>query len=130
MSQQPLIYLAKEINQTRDISPRERRRSAGLRYQLASKGFRTLTGLIGEAGLLGTLSSDDEFTVFAPSDTALGDFLANNPAVAESLEVKLKTDQEAKIQGEWWFRISVGLIKASAHWQAVSGMKKSQVNPT
>ena len=75
--------------QNRDISPRERRRSAGLRYQLSSKGFKTLTGLIGQAGLLGTLSSNEEFTVFAPSDAALGNFLASNPAVAESLEVKL-----------------------------------------
>ena len=66
----------------------ERLRLKGLQYLMKSIGFERLNALLGDAGLLGTLSSDKEFTVFAPSDAALGNFLADNPAVAESLEVK------------------------------------------
>ena len=75
------------------LSPRQKLRSAGLQYLLRSIGFKTLNTLDEDAGLLGTLSSDKEFTVFAPSDAALGNFLAGNPAVAESLEVKLNSQK-------------------------------------
>ena len=83
------------------MSPRQKLRSAGLQYLLRSIGFKTLNTLIDDAGLLGTLSSDKEFTVFAPSDAALGNFLAGNPAVAESLEVKLHN------QNSNWMGINV-----------------------
>ena len=83
------------------LSPRQKLRSVGLQYLLRSIGFKTLNALIDDAGLLGTLSSDKEFTVFAPSDAALGNFLAGNPAVAESLEVKLHN------QNSNWMGINV-----------------------
>ena len=65
-------------------------RAASLRYQLSRIGFRRLTGLISEAGLLSALSGDEEFTMFAPNNGALKNFLASNPAVAETLDVMLK----------------------------------------
>ena len=83
------------------LSPRQKLRTAGLQYLLRSIGFKTLNTLVEDAGLLGTLSSDKEFTVFAPSDAALGNFLAGNPAVAESLEVKLHN------QNSNWMGINV-----------------------
>ena len=82
------------------MSPRQKLRSAGLQYLLRSIGFKTLNALIEDAGLLGTLSSDKEFTVFAPSDAALGNFLASNPAVAESLEVKLNSQKKCMTVSE------------------------------
>ena len=63
---------------------------SGLRYQLRSIGFKKLTGLLAKAGLLGTLSGEEEFTVFAPKNDALRDFLTGNPDVAESLKVTMK----------------------------------------
>ena len=62
-----------------------------MRYQLSSIGFRQLTRLITKAELLFTLSGDEDFTLFAPNDDTLGNFLVNNPAIAESLDVNLKT---------------------------------------
>ena len=75
----------------RDMPPRKRVRSGALRYQLGNIGFRQLTQLITKAELLFTLSGDEDFTLFAPNDDALGNFLVNNPAIAESLNVNLKT---------------------------------------
>ena len=71
------------------LSLPERLRLRGLQYLMKSIGFKRLNALLGDAGLLGTLSGDKEFTVFAPSDATLEKFLAGNLAIAESLEVKL-----------------------------------------
>ena len=73
------------------MPPRKRVRSGALRYQLSNIGFRQLTRLITKAELLFTLSGDEDFTLFAPNDDTLGNFLVNNPAIAERLDVNLKT---------------------------------------
>ncbi len=52
---------------------------------VADPTFTTLTSAVSEAGLVNDLSSPGPFTIFAPTNTAFGDFLAANNLTADAL---------------------------------------------